>query len=233
MGLLDELKREAEAIRQIQAGERVQRDEYLGQAEAAMIRALKYFGELLKQLDVIRPVNPTVYMIPHVGALDGLKLAETFIDSRKKRIGEGEYYDYIRFLVTWSGEPPLFVERDMPLAIQRVRDSLWGHNLRFSEEEVKSAASATLKAVFTIPRRVVTEVTLRANHEQGTIDVIARNLLRLGPDDFRIPANDVREDVLEEVAQALLGRKSALAPYRTVIGPVAANKAPEPSLRAM
>lgn len=217
MGLLEELKREAEVIRRAQAAEGALRGEYLGQVEAAMIRSHRYFQEILKQLDVIRPGNPISFTIPHVGGLDGLRLAETFIDTRKKRINEGEYHDYIRFLVTWAGEPPLVIERDMPGAIQRVRDALWASNLRFSEDDVRGPDGSIVKTVFTVPRRIVTEVTLRANHDECTIDVVARNLLRVGPDDFRVPANDVREPILEEFVQALMGRKSGLAPYRTVL----------------
>jgi hypothetical protein len=221
MALLDQLKQEAEEIRRAQLSEKARRDEYLGQVEAAMIRSLRYFADVLKQLDVIQPGNPNRFMIPHVGALDGLKLSETFIDSRKKRIDEGEYYDYLRFLVTWAGEPPLKVECDMPGLVERVRNSLWSCNLRFSEEETRAADGGIAKSVFTVPRRIVTEVTFRANHDHGTIDVTARNLLRVASDDFRLEANDVREPMLEEFVQALLGRKSGLAPYRTVLAPAA------------
>lgn len=217
MTLLEELKRRAEIIRHAQSSADSRRAENAAVVEAAAARSFRYFFDLLKQLDVIRPVNPTRYTIPHVGALDGLALAETFIDYRKRRIDEVEYHERVFFNITWAGEPDLEVIRDMPVAIVKARDALWEHNLRFAEIESRDAASAVRRAVFTIPRRIVTEVVIRPNHDEATLDIFARNLLRLGIDDFRLPAAEVTEAALEEFAHALLGDRSGVGRYRTVL----------------
>ena len=50
-----------------------------------------------------------------------------------------------------------------------------------------------------------------------TLDILTRNVMRLGADDFQIPAAEVTEAVLEELGRALLGERSTIGRYRTVL----------------
>lgn len=216
MSLLEDLKRRAEIIRHEQQSEDSRRAENAAVVEAAAARAFRYFFELLKQLDVIRPRNPTPFTIPHVGTLEDLALVETFIDYRKKRVEDAEYYERVFFNLTWEAEPELEFVRDMPGAIAKARDVLWEHNIRFREIESRSESSGVRGALFTIPRRIVTDVSIRPNHDDATLDIVARNLLRFGTEEFRVPAAEVNEGVLDELGHALLGSRSQLGRYRTV-----------------
>lgn len=217
MGLLDELRRQADGIRDDARGARQRREENLAATESAAARMFKYFVDLFKQLEVIRPANPTAYAIPHFGTLEGLKLAEAFADYRRKMLGDRQVYDYLSFMITWAAEPPMVVTRDMPNTVKAARDALWQYGLRAVEEEVRLPGAGTQKVVFTLPRKLVTHMTVTVNYEDATLDVATRNLMRLGQDDFRFPAASVTETLVEELARATLGQRSTLARYRTVL----------------
>lgn len=217
MKLLDELRRQADGIRDDERNARQHRDDNVAVVEAATARMFKYFVDLFKQLEVIRPKNPTAYTIPNFGTLDGLVLAEAFADYRRKTSGDKQVYDHLTFMLTWTGDAPIVVTRTMPTEIKSARDALWQYGLRAAEEDIRIPGGSMQKAVFTLPRRLVTHMTVRANHEEATLDVATKNLMRLGQDDFRFPARAVTETLIEELARATLGQKSTLSRYRTVL----------------
>ena len=82
MGLLDDLKKQADMVKTQQLNQNEMRDEALKAVEAKMKQAFLYLNDLLKQLAVLKPDNPLVFSIPGVGDLKGLRFAEFFIDYR-------------------------------------------------------------------------------------------------------------------------------------------------------
>ena len=82
MSLLDDLRIEAEAIRDARLVEGLGPHSLPRRVELAMRHAHAYLLESFKQLEVIQPLSPARFVIPHVGVIDELRLAETFIDYR-------------------------------------------------------------------------------------------------------------------------------------------------------
>ena len=137
MGLLDDLKKQAELVKTQQISQEALREENLKRVEERMKRTFQYLNDLLKQLAVLKPVNPGVFSLPGLGDLKNLGYAESFIDWRKKRINDRDYFDSINFFIRWGSNESLVIERDMPAAAQKVRDALFGYRLKFEEEEIK------------------------------------------------------------------------------------------------
>lgn len=218
MDLMEELRRQAQTVQQEHADQESRRGETRAAVETAMARTFKYFHELLKHLEVVKPANPTSYVIPHVGAFDGLAFQESFIDIRKKREGDVELYDKVHFFIRWGSQVALKLECSNPQQLQRIRDALWTCNVRYAEDEVRVQA-AVQRAVFTIPRTIVTDVEVQASHEAGCVVFSTRNLVRLGPEDFKVPAGDAKKEVFDEVGRMLLGQRSNFARYRVFLTP--------------
>jgi hypothetical protein len=216
LGLLDDLKKQAAQVQTQQNSQNKLRDEHLRAVESSMQRAFGYLSDLLRQLAVIKPGNALAYAVPGVGELKDLVFSESFIDFRRKRINEREYLERVDFYIKWTGAQNLAFERDMPAAIQKVRDALWGANIKFSEEEIRLNGKIA-KVRFDIPSAIVVDVSIRADHENGLLLCSGKNLLRLGIDDFSVPAAELTETLLEEVAKSLLGQVSGLTRYRTVL----------------
>ncbi len=217
MGLLDDLKKQAETVKSQQISQQTLREDMLRLVEEKMKLSFQYLNELFRQLAVLKPANPMVFTVPGVIDLQDLQFGESFIDSRKSRLGNSDVFDLIQFYLKWGAPATkVSVERDMPATAQKVRDALFAAGIKFAEDEVKNARSSVTGWKFDIESALVTDVAIRADRDQGRLLIRARNLIRLGTDDFALPAADVTEDVLEEFAKTLLGHPSGFHKYRTV-----------------
>jgi hypothetical protein len=214
MGLLDDLKKQADVVKSQQLSQQSMLQDGIKLVESKMNQTFLYLNDLFKQLAVLRPTNPMVYSISGIGDFRNLGFAESFIDYRKKKISDKDYFDVISFFIRWSAPETLLIERDMPATIQKVRDILWGFGLKFAEEEVKKAGGGLQKLKFIVPHTVTCDATIKADHENALLIVKGKHFLRLGTDELRIPAGDVNEGLLEEFAKMLIGKSSLLRKYR-------------------
>lgn len=218
MGLLDDLKRQADMVRTQDSLQRSVREENVRAVDEGMHRTFHYLLELFKQLGVLKPDNPVVYALPGIGEFRNLRYVDSFIDARKKKFGDREVYDYMDFWIKWASPASLFVERDMPQSIAKVRDLLWAANIKFTEEEKRNAQASLEKVVFNVPAALAMDFNLRADHADRRLLFYGKNVLRLGMDDFAVPADDMTEAMVEELAKLMLGQPSELARrYRTVL----------------
>jgi hypothetical protein len=168
---------------------------------------------------VVKPTSPLVYSIPAVADFRNLVFTESFIDYRKKRINDKEYFDTTHFFVKWAGPDAVVIEKDMPPAMQRIRESLWVSKVKFVEEEKKSAKGFVIGAKFTVPAAVLTDIVIKADHEQGKLHFQATHLFGLGVEFLSIPAQEISDDMLEDFAKALIGQQSDIRKYRVAGAP--------------
>ncbi len=218
MGLLDDLKKQAEMVKTQQLSQESLRDDAIELVEDKMKKTFHYLNDLLKQLAVIKPTNPMVYSVPGVGDLSNLQFSESFIDFRRKRINDKDRFDVVTFYLKWGSGENLVVERDMPVTAQKVRDLLFACNLKFTEEETKNARGMVANTKFTVQPFIVADVTIKADHEQARLLITAKNLLRLGRDDFVVPAVEIDDAMLEEFAKSLIGQPSGFRKFRSIVG---------------
>ncbi|OGA43186.1 MAG: hypothetical protein A3G25_07365 [Betaproteobacteria bacterium RIFCSPLOWO2_12_FULL_63_13] len=219
MGLLDDLKKQAELVKTQQISQEALLEENVERVEEKMKRTFQYLNDLLKQLAVLKPVNPRVFSLPGLGDLKNLGFAESFIDWRKKRLNDRDHFDSINFFIRWGSSEVLVIERDMPAAAQKVRDALFGYRLKFEEEEIKGQKGTATKWRFTSQSAVVTDVKIHAEHERGTLFITAKNLERMGiVDAFAVPAQEFDDALLEEFAKTLLGQPGTFRKYRVAPG---------------
>lgn len=220
MGLLDDLKRQAELVRTQQLSAQELREENVRLVEEGMRQAFQYLNELLKQLLVLKPVNGVTYSIPGIGEFKDLQFQDSFIDYRKKSINEREVFDTIGFYIRWGSPARMVVERDMPALAAKVRDALFVNGIKFTEGEIKNAQHVVTKWKFSIESGIVTDIKVRADSDVGKLFISAKNMMRLGIDDFAVPAGDVNEALLEDFATTLLGQPSSFRKYRAAVAPV-------------
>jgi hypothetical protein len=217
MGLLDDLKRQADMVRTHDSLQRSNLQENVRVVDEAMHRAFLYLLELFKQLEVLKPANPIAYRIEGVGTLKDLKYAGGFVDPRKKKFADRDVYDYMDFYVKWSAPTSMVIERDMPPTIKKVKDMLWLFNIKFTEVETKTAYGSVSKVQFTIPSAVTVNFTLKADIEGRRLLFYGKNALQLGIDDFVVPADELSDAILEELAKMLIGQNNNFIKYRTAL----------------
>jgi hypothetical protein len=217
MGLLDDLKKQAELVKSQQMSQQTLREDNLRVVEEKMRLTFGYLNDLLKQLIVLKPVNPLVFSLPGLGEFKDMGFAESFIDYRRKRVNDREYFDLISFFIKWGTGQTFTIDRDMPAAALKVRDALFAYNLKFKEEEVRGQRGTASMWRFVVQSNIVTDVVVRADHDNGGLIISGKNLERLGNDAFAIPASDVSEALMEEFAKILLGQPGGFRKYRTVL----------------
>jgi hypothetical protein len=217
MGLLDDLKRQADMVRTHDSLQKSNLQENVRVVDQAMHKTFLYLLELFKQLEVIRPANPVVYHIEGVGTIKDLKYGGGFVDPRKKKFADRDVYDYMDFYVKWAAPASMVIERDMPHTIKKVRDMLWLFNIKFTEVETKTPYGSVSKVQFTIPAAVTVNFTLKADIEGRRLLFYGKNALQLGIDDFALPADDLTDPVLEELAKMLIGQRNDFIKYRTTL----------------
>lgn len=214
MGLLDDLKKQAEMVKTQQVSQETLREDALKLVEDKMKQTFQYLNDLLKQLAVLKPANPLIFSVPGVAELKDLQFMESFIDYRKKRLSDQDLFDLTSFYIKWGSPNKLVLERDMPATAQKVRDALIQNGLKFGEEEVRNERGVVSKWKFTIESSIVTDVKIRADHDNMRLLMRGKNLIRLGSDDFVVPAPDINEAWLEDFAKTLLGQLTNFRKYR-------------------
>ena len=217
MGLLDDLKKQAEIVRTHENVQRSAHAENVQAVENAMQRTFAYLHDVLEQLKIIRPTNPVVYRLPGIGELSDLAYADSFVSYRTHLIADKALYDRVELFILWSAPQELLVERDMPAAAEKVRNLLWRANVRFEENEQRGEQGTTVLTRFRIPRALRMAVTIRADYVARRLVMVTKNLLRTGADDFAFSVDECNEKLLEDLARLLLGQASDFRRFRTVL----------------
>ena len=219
MGLLDDLKKQADLVKTQQILHQNLQGDRLKLVEDKMKQTFQYVHELLKQLGIVKPTSPLVYSIPGVTDFRNLAFAESFIDYRKKRIGDKEYFDTVHFFIKWAGPDTFVAERDMPPAMQRIREQLWLSKVKFIEEEKKNAKGFVVGAKFIVPAAVLTDIIIKADHEQGKLHFQTTHMFGLGVEYISVPAAEVNDGMLDDLAKALIGQPNDVRKYRVAGAP--------------
>jgi hypothetical protein len=214
MGLLDDLKKQAAQLKARQQ-QTMLTAENLVLVDGRMKQAFIYLNDLLNQIKVLKPQNPLTYALPGIGELRHLAFEDTFIDYRHKKINDKDYYDSIHLLVRWQGAGMLTVERDMPGTIERTREVLWQSKVKFEEDETQTQYGTVSRVRFRVHPLIVTEITIKADYEHQRLLVHTNNLLRAGTDHFEVPAQDINETTLENLARMLMGENSEFRKFRS------------------
>src|SRR5947208_15258414 len=103
MGLVDELKKQADLVKTQQILQQNLQGDKLKLVEDKMKQTFQYIHELLKQLGVVKPTSPLVYSILGVADFRNLMFIESFIDYWKKRINDKKYFVTCHFYVYTIG----------------------------------------------------------------------------------------------------------------------------------
>jgi hypothetical protein len=214
MGLLDDLKKQAELAKTQQVSAKSLQEDSMKAVEAKAKLTFQYLHDLLKQLAVLKPVNPVNFSIPGVTELKNLTYLDSFIDNRKKRIHDIEVIDTINFYIKWGSTNKITIEKDMPAPAQKIREGLTQNGVKFAEDEMRSPRGTIAGWKFTVDQAINTDVKIIADHDNLRMTIGGRNLLRLGSDEFVVPILDINEAWLEEFAKSLLGHPSNLQKYK-------------------
>jgi hypothetical protein len=206
VGFLDDLKRQADALRQQQSGDAAALARNVALTEAACRSVMSYFNVLIPQLNVLQPVSPATFRLDRQHAFEGLRLSEFRLDSRLKPGREGDVFDYI--VVHWqlkSGES-LQISKDFLPEMDKLESRLQQSGATVDNEAVRNPDNGKLiERRYSFLADFVGSVRLTPDHDQARVHLLAQNL-----DDFEsvsvdFPAIAIGSAKLDELARWIVG----------------------------
>lgn len=205
MGLLDDLKKQAEAVK----AQDVDRTESLRASAVAVDHALRraflYLNDLGKQLNVVQMPCPFKFDIPTVGVIDGLVVKDFFCDFRSKHFIDKDYYGEVQVAFRCASERILTVKKG-PDDMEKFRDFLWQSNIEHKSEQFRNERKVITHEVFRVKCDFRVQGRIEGDHETGKVKVITKNVGAFEVDLFMLMALEMNDQAVEEFAKYFIGR---------------------------
>jgi len=205
MGLLDDLKKEAESLKSQQAQRTQSLKANAVQVDLALRTIFKYMHELFRQLNVVKPPCERAYNLLTVGKIDGLSQADYRIDYRTSQRNSSEHYEELTITFRRSKPDTFVVKREAEL-IERFRDLLWQNNMRFTSEAVRNDRRVITHEFFTVNNEVICGADVVGDYEEGVIRFKLKNVEDFGPSIYTLEPSVINDKSLEDLAKLFIGK---------------------------
>lgn len=225
MGLLDDLKKEADSLKHQEAARTQSIKANAASVDRALRKAFYYLNELFKQLNVVKPPCPLVYDLQTVGKIDGLTQGDYRVEFRTSQRDGSEHFENLQVAFKRSKPDKLVVKREAEY-IERFRDLLWQNNMRFTSEQLRNERRVVVSETFNINCEVICGVEIIGDYEAGAIRFKLKNIEDFGPTVYTLEPDSVTDPALEEFAKLLIGKESKFNAYnrRPKMDPVASSQ---------
>ena len=95
VGFLDDLKRQADAIKSGQNTDQAAAERNALITNAVCKAVFTYFDTLIRQLEVLKPVSKTRYALERRTVFEHLPMVDLKIDARRRKLRGNDVYEYI------------------------------------------------------------------------------------------------------------------------------------------
>ncbi|WP_028452693.1 hypothetical protein [Chitinilyticum aquatile] len=206
MGLLDELKQQAEAAQRDAELTLAQLHANCTAIDGALRAVFKTFYELNEQLKLIPLESPHVWRFWGVGEWQGLRKERSAVDMRLKKTEGREFADSVDLVIRWLAPSPLTASYGSQGETSYMKDKLWALGLQFDERIQKNEEGRFVRASLLIEPQLLTRLHFEALPQKGLIRLIVRNLDRLQEDVIELAPADCTPELGEELLKAALGK---------------------------
>ncbi len=210
MKFLDELKKEAETLKQKEALDTQAKLTTLGQnfmqLQAKLREIYAYLDDLLTQLDIIKPTVLRSYYIEGVGNFDNINQHDYVLNKKHKSIDNKDFIDQISLRFRCAHGNALTAEKESPRTIQALKEYLWNYNIKFETQEFKNQRGFVERVIFKVPCEVVVNITIKGDFEKSQIKINTKNMERLSEHNFIYEIDEINETFLEEFSKFLIGK---------------------------
>ncbi len=210
MGILDDLKKEADELKSRQETdtqnrlERITRNFILVEGKLKQVHL--FLLELVSQLNVIKPLVLRSYYLSGFGQVDNLLQEEYRLNTENFTIDNRDFIKEIHLTFKCITEKPLTISKETPALIEQFQDYLWRNNLKFAASEFRNARGYAEKTDFALERSIPVTFVVSANFDQAIIKIASRNFAMIGQSEFAYDAAEITEVLLDEFAKFLLDK---------------------------
>lgn len=199
MGLLDELKKEAE---QVKAQAEEERSSTLARQAAVaheivprMLELYEYFRQFKNHLSVVDPGLTASYDVQGVGTLEGLRQG----DYRLYTDDQPEHITKFTFQYSYSRNARQEIRHSNRATAQQQKEYLWEHNLKFTTRDASDGST-----IFVLDLQVPVTFEFSADLEKAAIRLRVRNLKWLNTVTHTFEPGKVDQAFMEEIAKCVL-----------------------------
>jgi hypothetical protein len=206
VGFLDDLKRQADALRTQQTGDSAALARNAALTEAACKTAFNYFVTLAPQLDVLRPSSPARFALDRQNVFEGLPLSEFRLDSRRKQLRREEVCDYLVLHWQLKSGRALQLTKDFLPDMEKLESRLRQSGAQVDNEALRNPDNGKLLGRrYRFTADFVGSVRLTPQHDSARLHVLLHNLDGFESVSFELPAVEIGSARLDELARWLAG----------------------------
>jgi len=205
VGLLDDLKKQADALK----ANEVDKTESLRASAVAvdhsLRRAFLYLNDLGKQLNVVQMPSPFKFNLQTVGDIQGLLVKDFFCDFRSKHFIDKDYYGEVHVAYRCASDQVLTVKKG-PDDMEKFRDILWQSNIEHKSEQFRNERKVITHEVFKVRCDFRVQGKIEGDHETGKLKLVTKNVNGFQVDLFNMLAQEMNDQGVEEFAKFFIGR---------------------------
>jgi hypothetical protein len=205
MGLLDDLKKEAETLKNQEAQRTQSLKANAIQVDQAMRSIYKYMNELFRQLNVVKPPCARSYNLLTVGKIEGLIQSDYRIEYRTSQRNNSEHYEELNVTFRRAKPETMTIKREAE-HIERFRDLLWQNNMRFTSEPFRNERRVVTHEFFTVNHEVICGADIVGDYDEGVIRFKLKNVEDFGPSIYTVEPSVIEDKSLEELAKLFIGQ---------------------------
>jgi len=207
MSLLDDLKQQAELLRQKQQVTQEEINQNLLAAHAKLNEALRYWVDLFNSLNVIKPVIPRAYYLESGATkLENLLQCDYNVNGRRLTADHKDYIEAVVLRFRCLSDQKLTIEKKSEPMVQRLREHLWSNNIKFDLKELRNERGYVERGIFVIIAEVPVALAITADLEMARIKITVKNLERLGEYVYVYDFDEFNRELLEELAKVIIGK---------------------------
>lgn len=207
MGLLDDLKKQAEAAKGSEISKTAMMQSNIAATDSSLKLAGKYLAQLCGQLNVLKPVATRVYYLDQVGELSGFTQAEFFSDYRTGDVEGKEMFKQVLLNFRCTLPAPLQVRRNFD-QLESFRKILGRFGLKHTSQSFKNERGVVTHEVFNITGEFLAQILLEGDHLNGQIKVTAKHLSEFGFVCMMVDARNFNDSTMDEFTKLLIGKPS-------------------------
>jgi hypothetical protein len=207
MGLLDDLKKQAESAAGNDAGKTAILQSNIAATDTALKAANKYLSTLSAQLNVLKPVSNRVYLLDQAGELTGMAQTDFFADSRTREVEGKMWVGQVLLNFRCGLTKPKEIRRNFD-QIEAFHKLLTRVGAKYTSQVFKNERGVVTHEIFKITGEFMVQVLFDGDHANGEIKITTKNLSEFGFSAIVVNARDFNEALFDELTKIIIGQPS-------------------------
>jgi hypothetical protein len=207
VGFLDDLKRQADALKVQQTGDAAALARSTALTEAACKSVFTYFNTLAPQLNVLQPASPARFELDRQNVFEGLRLSDFRVDSRRKPLRSEEVFDHLVIHWQLATGRRLTLEKDFLPDMDKLESRLRQSGAQVDHEALRHPDTGKLLGRrYSFAADFVGSVRVTPQHDNAALHFQVHNLDGFESLSMTLPAIEVGSARLDELARWIAGQ---------------------------